>query len=113
MMKIRVREAIVVSILESCFPLLCKLGNNLIVNKYLLSAFLKKIFFDFSGSLGLTWGTQAPRSLLWNIESISLSRDWTQAHCIENVESYPLDHEKSPIERLFMLIISECSPHIN
>lgn len=63
MMKMGVREAIVFFISESCFPLLYKLGNNLIVNKYLLSLFLKNIFFDRSGSLGLSWGTQALQSL--------------------------------------------------
>ena len=31
---------------------------------------------------------------MWDVGS--LTRDWTQAHCIENAESYPLDNQGSP-----------------
>ena len=32
-----------------------------------------------------------------HVGSSSLSRDWTQAPCIVSVESYPLDHQGSPL----------------
>lgn len=76
MMKIRVRDAVVFSISESGFPLLYKLGNNLIVNKYLLSTF-KKIYIYFLTVLvsGSQLGHTGSSVFVWNIGSSSLSRD--------------------------------------
>lgn len=75
MMKIRVRDAVVFSISESGFPLLYKLGNNLIVNKYLLSTLKKYIYFLTVLVSGSQLGHTGSSVFVWNIGSSSLSRD--------------------------------------
>ena len=77
----------------------------------LMTYIFKKIYiFNYLAMLGLSYGTwifdtccsmwdlqlQHANSLLCHEESSSLTRDQTQAPCIGNTQSYPLDHQGSP-----------------
>ena len=100
------------SLLFCCSFLTSKYGSKILY--FFLSAFIfNLLFFGFVvvvfymylfilAALGLSCG-MLTLSCVTHVGSSSLTRAWTRAPCIGSAESYPLDHQGSPFNLLFLM----------